>query len=264
VLAAEDSRAWLAAIVASSEDAVAGVTLEGVVTGWNAAAERMYGYSRDEMVGHGAARVFPADRAGELAAILEQVGRGVRVGPLEVQRVRQDGTLFDVSVMWQPIRDDAGVVIGAAAIGRDLTEHSRMMRAEQELAAIVESSEDAIVGKTLAGVVTTWNAAAERMYGYSRAEMVGQSVSRIFPPDRAGELMAILEQVRRGQRVGHFETERVRRDGAVIDVSVSVSPIRDDSGMVTGAAAVSGGLGAGLLENDAVQGDGQRVALGNH
>ena len=239
----EDSRAWLAAIVASSEDAVAGLTLEGVVTSWNAAAERVYGYSGAEMIGHSAERVFPADRAGELAAILAKVGQGMRVGPLETRRMHKDGTLFDVSVVWQPIRDDAGVVIGAAATGRDLTELFRMMRAEQELtaqlAAIVELSEEAIIGKTLEGMVTTWNAAAERMYGYSRTEMVGQSVSRLFPPDRAGELAAILEQVRQGLRVGHFETERVRKGGAVIEVSVSVSPIRDDSGTVTGAATVA-------------------------
>jgi two-component system, cell cycle sensor histidine kinase and response regulator CckA len=243
VLAQGDSRAWLAAIVASSEDAVGATTLDGIVTTWNAAAQRMYGYRQEEMVGQSAARVFPPDRAGELAAILERVRQGMPVGPLNTQRVRKDGTLFAATVLWQPIRDDDGAVIGAAAIGRDLTEISDRLEVEQDLAArlaaIVESSEDAIIGKTLEGVVTSWNAAAERMYGYSRDEMVGQSVARIFPPGRTSELVAILEQVRRGLRVGHFETERVRKDGTVIEVSISVSPIRDDGGVVNGAATVA-------------------------
>ncbi len=239
MLARGDSRAWLAAIVASSEDAVGATTLDGVVTSWNAAAERMYGYSQDEMLGQNAARVFPPDQVGELAVILERVSRGARVGPLVTQRLRKDGTLFTASVVWQPIRDDSGTVIGAAATGRDITEHTDRLQVGQELAArlaaIVESSEDAIIGKTLEGVVTSWNAAAERMYGYSQDEMVGQSVARIFPPGRASELVAILEQVRRGLRVGHFDTERVRKDGTVIEVSISVSPIRADSGVVIAA-----------------------------
>ena len=243
MLAQGDSRAWLAAVVASSEDAVGATTLDGVVTSWNAAAELMYGYRQEEMLGQNAARVFPPDRAGELAAILERVRQGMRVGPLNTQRVRKDGTLFAASVLWQPIRDDDGAVIGAAAIGRDLTDVSDRLQVQQELvarlAAIVESSEDAIIGKTLEGVVTSWNAAAELMYGYSRDEMVGQSMARIFPPGRASELVAILEQVRRGLRVGHFETERVRKDGTVIEVSISVSPIRDDGGQVIGAASVA-------------------------
>jgi len=243
MLAEGDSRAWLAAIAASSEDAIGATTLGGVVTSWNAAAERLYGYREDEIVGHSAVRVFPPGRAGELTVILEQVKRGLQVGPLETQRLRKDGTVFDVSVLWQPIRDDDGSVIGAAAIGREITDDSHQRHLGQELgarlAAIVESSEDAIIGKTLEGVVTSWNAAAERMYGYTQEEMVGQSVAAIFPPGRTDELVTILEQVRRGLRVGHFETERVRKDGAVIEVSISVSPIRDDSGLVIGAATVA-------------------------
>jgi PAS domain S-box-containing protein len=243
VLAKGDTRGWLAAVVESSEDAVGTTTLAGVVTSCNAAAERIYGYSRAELIGQSAARMFPTDRAGELEAILEQVRRGVLVGPLESRRVRGDGTVMNVLVLWQPLRDEAGVVIGAAAIGEEITERSHRHRAGRDLAArlaaIVESSEDAIIGKTLAGVVTSWNAAAEQIYGYSRAEMVGQNVSRIFPPGRASELAAILEQVRRGQRVGHFETERVRKDGSMIEVSVSVSPICDDGGVVVGAATVA-------------------------
>lgn len=107
------------------------------------------------------------------------------------------------------------------------------------LAAIVESSTDAIIGKTLDGIVITWNTGAADMYGFTADEMIGRNVSVIFPPDRTGELASILERLRQGERVEHFETKRTRKDGSVIEVSVSVSPIRDASGEITGAATVA-------------------------
>ncbi len=123
------------------------------------------------------------------------------------------------------------------------------------LAAIVESSEDAIIGKTLDGVVTSWNAAAERMYGYTPAQVIGRSVSVIIPAERAGELDRILDLVRRGERVAHFETKRVRKDGSVIDVSVSVSPILDAGGTVVGAATLARDM------TERVQAEAERRAL---
>ncbi len=117
--------------------------------------------------------------------------------------------------------------------------NSRQGELVSRLAAIVESSDDAIIGKTLDGIVTSWNPGAARMYGYTAQEMVGSSVSRLFPLDRAGELAPILDRLRRGELIDHFETNRVRKDGTVIDVSVSVSPIRDATGVVVGAATVA-------------------------
>jgi two-component system cell cycle sensor histidine kinase/response regulator CckA len=107
------------------------------------------------------------------------------------------------------------------------------------LAAIVESSDDAIIGKTLDGIITSWNPGAARMYGYSAQEMVGHSVSRLFPPGQVSELAPILDRLRRGERIDHFETNRVRKDGTVIEVSVSISPIRDAARVVVGASTVS-------------------------
>jgi two-component system, cell cycle sensor histidine kinase and response regulator CckA len=107
------------------------------------------------------------------------------------------------------------------------------------LAAIVESSTDAIIAVTLDGVVTSWNASAEAIYGYSAEEMIGRHASVVYPPDRIEELAPILDQIRRGRPVHHYETKRVRKDGTVIDVSISTSPVRDRSGGVVGAAGVS-------------------------
>jgi len=107
------------------------------------------------------------------------------------------------------------------------------------LAAIVESSADAIIGKTLDGVITSWNAGARAMYGYAAEEMIGRNVSALIPPDQAGELEPILARLRRGEQVEHFETKRLRKNGSIIDVSISVSPIRDAGGMVAGASTVA-------------------------
>lgn len=111
--------------------------------------------------------------------------------------------------------------------------------AQSFLAAIVESSADAIIGKTLDGIITSWNAGAVEMYGYAAPEMIGRSVAGLFPPDRVGELGPILARLRRGETIKQLETERVRKDGSVIEVSVSVSPVRDANGAVIGAATVA-------------------------
>ena len=233
----------LAAIVESSDDAIIGKTLDGIITSWNRGAERMYGYTAQEMIGHSVSRLFPPDRADELAPILDRLRRGELIDHFRTNRVRKDGTVIDVSVSVSPIRDAAGVVVGAATVARDITEHNRAAAERSELAsrlvAIVESSDDAIIGKTLDGIITSWNRGAERMYGYTAQEMIGHSVSRLFPPDRADELAPILDRLRRGELIDHFETNRVRKDGMVIDVAVSVSPIRDAAGAVVGAATVA-------------------------
>ena len=121
---------------------------------------------------------------------------------------------------------------------RDITERKRSEEALFRLAAIVESSEDAIVGKTLDGTIVSWNAAAERMFGYSVEEVKGRHISILAPPDRVCEVSAVLERIKRGERVDHFETVRVGKDGRRIDVSVTISPIKDATGKVLGASAI--------------------------
>ncbi len=123
---------------------------------------------------------------------------------------------------------------------RSLAEQRRRMKeAEGRYAAIVESSDDAIVGKTLDAVVTSWNRGAERIFGYTREEMIGQPIARLVPPDRQDDLPTILAAIRRGDRVDHFETERMRKDGRRIHVSVTVSPIKDADGRIIGASKIA-------------------------
>src|SRR5437764_14921071 len=119
---------------------------------------------------------------------------------------------------------------------------ARARQAEQaraELAAIVESSEDAIIGKDLGGVITSWNAGAERLYGYARDEVLGRPIALLIPPEHPDELPAIMDRLRRGERIRHYETVRVRKDGTRVDVSVSISPIKDRSGGIVGASAIA-------------------------
>jgi PAS domain S-box-containing protein len=107
------------------------------------------------------------------------------------------------------------------------------------LAAIVESSDDAIVSKTLNGIVQSWNAAAQRIFGYTAAEMIGQPITRLIPPDRFDEESQILSQLRQGERISHYETVRMRKDGRPVNVSVTISPIRDATGNVIGSSKIA-------------------------
>ena len=126
-----------------------------------------------------------------------------------------------------------------AAVFNDITEHKRTERAMSRLAAIVESSDDAIISKNLDGVIQTWNAAAERMFGYTAAEAIGKPVTMLMPPDRVGEEPGILARIRRGERIDHDETVRKRKDGSLLDVSLTISPIKDAAGNVVAASKIA-------------------------
>lgn len=125
------------------------------------------------------------------------------------------------------------------SVMRDITERRRVEAAAAHLAAIVEFSDDAIIGKDLTGIVTSWNAGAEKTFGYSAREMLGQSITRLIPPDRQQEEVVILESIRRGESVRHFDTVRLRKDGSYVDVSVAVSAIKDRNGHIVGASKVA-------------------------
>ena len=135
-----------------------------------------------------------------------------------------------------PIHDSEGQVVGASKVARDITQNSEL---EGRYRAIIASSDDAIVSKDLNGIVQSWNQAAERMFGYTAAEMIGKSITVLFPPDRLDEEPKILEQLRRGQRVDHFETVRTRKDGRQLDVSVTISPVKDPTGRIIGVSKVA-------------------------
>jgi PAS domain S-box-containing protein len=227
-----------AAIIESSGDAIIGGSLDGLVTSWNPAAERMYGYTGEEIIGKPAKLLTPKNRQGEIKAVLSRIRAGKHVENLESERVRKDGTVFPVSLTVSPIRDADGAVVGTCVIHRDVTGQKTALEAALRMAAIVESSDDAIIGRTLDGTVTSWNAAAERMFGYSGREIVGKPIDLLVPEDRSGETISILAKLSAGKPVRNFETIRLRKDGTPISVSLTISPLRDEKDVVFGASMI--------------------------
>jgi PAS domain S-box-containing protein len=231
--------AMLAAIIASSDDAIISKDLNGIVTSWNQGAERLFGYTAEEMLGQSIARIIPLERRAEEDLVLSSIRAGKTVDHFETVRQRKDGSFVNISLTVSPIVQQDGRIIGASKIARDITDRKRAEHHEFRLAAIVESSDDAIVGKDLQGTVQSWNAGAERMFGYSAAEMIGQPVMVIVPADRADEELSVLTRIRAGEKVGHFETVRCHKNGRRIDVSVSVSPILAKDGTIVGASKIA-------------------------
>jgi PAS domain S-box-containing protein len=159
---------------------------------------------------------------------------------LELIGRRRDGTEFPVNVSLSLMDTEDGMLVIAAV--RDMTRHKQTEQQNDrmdQLAAIVEYSDDAILGKTLDGVITSWNPAAETMFGYSENEIIGKSIELLSPENRAGEMTAILSRISAGQHLEHFETIRVRRDGTVFPVSLSVSPICEADGAIIGASTIA-------------------------
>jgi diguanylate cyclase (GGDEF)-like protein/PAS domain S-box-containing protein len=360
---AEETAQRLAAIVEFSEDAIIGKNVDGVITTWNRAAEKMYGYTAAEVVGRDLSLILPSERQAELRAMMERVQNGLSVECLETQRLTKTGSVLDVSLTISPMKDANGLVTGASAIARDITlrkraeeqlklqsaaleaaanaivitdfkgtiawanhafttmtgyskeevlgknhrllksgeqtesyyaelwstisagkiwhgelvnrrkdgttyteemtitpvtqdlgsatdtyfiaikqditERKKAEETTQRLASIVEFSEDAIITKDMDGAITSWNRGAEKIYGYTSGEVVGHNLSFLLHPERQAEIQAIMERVLSGHPIECLETQRLAKTGSVLDVSLSVSPIKDASGHIAGASAIA-------------------------
>ncbi|WP_285556754.1 PAS domain-containing hybrid sensor histidine kinase/response regulator [Actinoplanes regularis] len=229
----------LAAIVRSSYDAIISVTLDGTITAWNAAAELLYGYSAQEAIGRNTTMIMPPDHAADLPALLTLVGHGEHIEHFETRRVCKDGRVLDVSVSIAPVFDETGSVAGAATIARDITAGKVAQAEARRLAAIVQFSDDAIIAFELDGRVTAWNAGAELLYGYSAQEAIGKSVYPLIPADQESTMRERITRVGRGEHVDRFDGQRIRKDGTVVDVSISLAPLLDEAGAVTGVSVLA-------------------------
>jgi len=170
-------------------------------------------------------------------AVTLREGRAIRGEEIVIER--PDGTRRHVLPHPEPIRDAEGAIVGAINMLIDVSPLQQAERAMAHLAAIVMSSEDAIISKDLQGIVTSWNGAAERLFGYTAKEMIGQPVSRLIPPERHNEEPGILERIRRGESIDHYETVRRRKDGTDLHISLTVSPLIDLHGKIIGASKIS-------------------------
>jgi PAS domain S-box-containing protein len=234
-----EARQRLAAIVDGSDDVIVSKSLDGVIASWNPAAEKVFGWTASEAIGRHITLIIPPDRHDEEAEVLRRVRRGESVEHFETVRITKYGQYVNISLTVSPVRDSSGRIIGASKIARDITDRLRAEESRARLAAIVDSSDDAIVGKTLDGIITSWNRAAEKMFGWTAAEAVGRHIMLIVPADRRAEEDHVLATLRRGDRVDHFDTVRVAKDGRLLDVSLSVSPIADAAGRIVGASTIA-------------------------
>lgn len=366
----EQSRALLAAIVDSSDDAIITKSLAGIITSWNRGAERIFGYTAEEAIGQSVTMLMPPGRENEEPAILERIRRGERIEHYRSVRRAKNGAHLDISLTISPLIDSEGRIIGASKIARDISQEVRALEKVREseerlrvtlssigdavmatdrsgritfmnpvaeeltgweapqaiglplvetfkiineftrrpvenpvdkviqagktvgmanhtllvskdgaerpiddsgapirgnsaelrgvvlvfrdvsdrrqaeltalrLAAIVENSDDAIISKNLDGTITTWNEGARRIFGYTGEEIIGKSIRTLIPVKLQAEEDNILARVRRGERVYHFETIRVAKNGSQIPVSLTISPIKDSEGNIVGASKIA-------------------------
>jgi PAS domain S-box-containing protein len=230
---------YLAAIIESSDDAILSKDLNSIIRSWNKGAERLFGYTAAETLGSSVTMLIPAERQDEERVILNRILRGERIDHYETIRQRKDGTLIEISLTVSPIRTAEGHIIGASKAARDISERKRAEAVLQRPVAIVDSSNDAIISKDLNGIITSWNSGAERVFGYRPDEAIGRSVLMLIPTDRRDEEPTIIERIKRGERVEHYDTVRQRKDGTLVEISLTVSPIRAPEGHIIGASKIA-------------------------
>ena len=236
-----DSAERLRAILETAVEGIITIDHRGIIESFNPAAEKIFGYQAAEAIGQNVKLLMPEPYRREhdgYIANYHQTGHARIIGiGREVIGRRKDGSTFPMDLSVSEV-NLAGRRLFTGFV-RDITDRKAAEKALGHFAAIVESSDDAIVGTTLSGQVTSWNKGAERVFGHTRAEMVGESILKIIPADRQQEEPQILARIKKGESVNHYETVRCHKDGRLIDISVTVSPIRDANGQVIGASKVA-------------------------
>jgi PAS domain S-box-containing protein len=240
-------------------DAVAAVNRQGVIIQVNSQSEAMFGYTRDELIGQSVEILVPERQRANHDQHREEFHQRPKIrrmgSGLDLYGRRRDGSEFPVEISLSPVTTGNGSAV--LSVIRDISDRKRieeeLRRANDELdrrktrelrdsqnrlALIVDSSQDAIIGKNLGGIITQWNKGAEQMYGYTATEIIGRNVSVLCPPERPDEIPGILEKIRRGETVPYFESVRLTKDGRRLNVSIAVSPIYDAEGRVVGASAI--------------------------
>jgi two-component system sensor kinase FixL len=228
-----DARLLLAAIAESSDDAIVGKDLRGIVLSWNRAAETMFGYTANEMIGKPVTAIFPPDRIKEEAEILDRVGRGERMIHFVTTRQRKDGAVIPVSLTISPIRDDQGRIIGISKIARDLSEmqrvHQEVQRREALLRSILDTVPDALIVIDERGRIQSFSAAATRLFGFGLEEVIGQNVSMLMPsPYREEHDTYLTRYLSTGERriigIGRIVVGR-RKDGSTFPMELAVGEV---------------------------------------
>jgi PAS domain S-box-containing protein len=214
---------------------------EGRITYYNAAAVELWGYRPrlGDSRWCGSWRLYWLDgtpMAHDECPMTMAIKENRAIAGMEAIAERPDGSRVRFMPFPKPLHDETGTLIGAVNMLVDMTDRRRT---EERLGAIIESSEDAVVSKNLDGVITSWNSGAERLFGYTAAEAIGRPVTMLMPPERVDEEPGIIARIRRGERIEHYDTVRRRKDGSPVDISLTVSPIRDSDGNIIGASKIA-------------------------
>jgi len=270
-------------ILEAIPDAVVAVNQRGLILQVNSQTESLFGYTRDEMIGQNVDMLVPdrqrathhQHRADYHAhPKIRRMGSG-----LDLYGRRRDGSEFPVEISLSPVSTANGAMV--LSVIRDISDRKRIEEqlrnaheeldrrktrelrdSQNRLALIVDSSQDAIIGKNLDGIITHWNKGAEDIYGYTASEIIGQNVSVLCPPDRPDEIPGILEKIRRGERVEYFESVRVTKDGRRLNMSISVSPIYDVDRRIVGASAIGRNITAQKKTEDQLRQSQKMEAVG--
>jgi PAS domain S-box-containing protein len=237
-----ESEGRLAGVIQSAMDAILTVDEEQRIVMYNCAAERMFGCPSSEALGQPMTRFIPQrfrdSHAGHIHKFGETGVTNRTMGPKNVLwAMRADGQEFQIEASISQVAVGGKKLF--TVILRDVTEQVRAEAVREHLALVVDSSDDAIISKDPNGTINAWNRGAEKIFGYSAAEAIGRPMLMLFPPDRVDEERDILSRIGRGESVEHFETIRVRKDDVRIDVSVTISPIRDGNGTIIGASKIA-------------------------
>jgi PAS domain S-box-containing protein len=256
--AVHEQRERLHVTLSSIGDAVLATDSQGRVTLMNPVAASLTGWTEAEALGQDISAVFQIVNEFTRQAVEHPIGKVIHSGTVvglanHTLLMARGGVERPIDDSAAPIRDPQGHLLGVVLVFRDITARRQAEITREHLAAIVDSSEDAIIGKTLDGTITSWNRSAERLYGYTAAEAIGQPITLLCPSDVPDEIPKFLERLARGERIEHYETQRLRKDGSRVDVSLTISPIRDPSGRTIGASKITRGITESKRAQQAIQ-----------
>jgi PAS domain S-box-containing protein len=258
------SQARFAGIVENANDAIISVDVHQHITLFNRGAEKLFGYTASEILGQPLDWLLPERSVSAHRQHVSNFGKSAgtarRMGERkEIFGRRKDGTEFPAEASISKL-DIGGEKIFTAFM-RDISDRKQAQEASVQLAAIVESSDDAIISKSLDGTILSWNAGAQKIFSYEASEVIGQPISILVPPERADEIPQIFAKLKQGESVEQYETVRVRKDGQLIDVSITISPIKNAAGKIVGASAIKRDITAGKRIEKALRLSEERLQL---